>query len=118
TSHRHNSLIKNWKSRFFRLKLFKTYINLKTTQLVDNSHRLESAQVGFSNASETLSAPVMQQPSKKACFEGRSFTASGLTPTPEIGSPPKNHLRRARSHAMLHGSRALRGSATWQPSEA
>jgi len=42
-----------------------------------------------SSASETLSAPVMRPPSKKECLEGRSFTVSGLTPTPKTASPPK-----------------------------
>jgi hypothetical protein len=41
----------------------------------------------------------MRQPSKKECLEGRSFTGSGLTPTPETASPPKNPQRRAESHA-------------------
>ena len=52
-----------------------------------------------SSASETLSAPVMQQLSKKECLEGRSFTVSRLTPTPKIASPPKNPQRRVESHA-------------------
>jgi hypothetical protein len=45
----------------------------------------------------------MRQPNKKECLEGRSFTVSGLTPTPKTAAPPKKHLRRAESHACGTG---------------
>ncbi len=54
--------------------------------------------------------PVMRQPSKKACLEGRSFTVSGLTPTPEVALPLKNHLRRAKSHACGTGREGKKNS--------
>jgi hypothetical protein len=52
----------------------------------------------------------MRPPSKKECFEGRSFTPSRLTPTPEIASSPKKPLAAGGKPCLREGEGGKKNS--------